>query len=526
MKISSWTKWFSHSDLSLKNKRPESQTNCLSRFVHRIIHPHQYQNQKLLSSYGIVDSSNTICANKKLMRVFREFLHVQETTGNTQSIDFKKILSHEKGANEEEKLSNFLTRWASVIGTTPGGDKIDQFSRLIQELPEHAQEVPSQVYDIDSDAIEQLIKSGTNVVTDQDFSSKGKDHYEVVLSELDRLQARLGGAPNYQGKRPPPVDAEDMNRTFLGVPRSSVRDWFRMSLHNKWHPRIFWTWCASRFNVSQDLCLTHYEYTAQAIQRFGLLTENKQYLVDLLKTNPERCRSEFSRITGLAWHPAANAKAVEEEYFTIVDAYLTKGFEAARCKGDDALIEYFSAFEGVCFEARARNLEQAYGKYSTEGAELLEIPDYDLSSSPAQIFEREATTLANRLSRCPTIKELTTFLKEKNIFSAKLTGDGSDASMSTFEKFHIWCLSQQPLYALDFYTEEQFLEVELEILKKKQDNVNADDFIHQISERLQQHEVLVYANQEQQEQNVDPNEFSLDRNRIVQFFNKSYQSEL
>jgi hypothetical protein len=59
-----------------------------------------------------------------------------------------------------------------------------------------------------------------------------------ILQELDKLKNDLGGSPIF-GSHTPTLEDEYAKKTFLGIPLTTVKDWFRMILNKEWPPKFF-----------------------------------------------------------------------------------------------------------------------------------------------------------------------------------------------------------------------------------------------------------------------------------------------
>jgi hypothetical protein len=118
-----------------------------------------------------------------------------------------------------------------------------------------------------------------------------------------------------------------------------------------------WHKLSGLFGVTKN-DMSQYEEAHIRIQRFGMLIANKDRFVYILETKNQTQYDELSRITGLAWHPTQNGIGTEKLYIEFIEVFLTSYFEEAKRNGDEALVHYFYAFQGVCFEDRARNLEE------------------------------------------------------------------------------------------------------------------------------------------------------------------------
>jgi hypothetical protein len=282
----------------------------------------------------------------------------------------------------------------------------------------------------------------------------GKYLFCDVLQELNELKDDLGGSP-YFANSLPTIEDNDSNRKFLGLPISAVKDWLRMTINKQWSPKTFWSAVAKLFNVTKDNSMSQYEEAHIRIQRFGLLIANKDYIKNILDQNDKSRFDEFSSITGLAWHPNQNSPGTEKMYIDFVEHFLTINFEYAKEKGKKALIDYFKAFDGVCFEWRARSLEE-HAKNNplpnSNGETVNYLADWSTKDRIESVYMKEAQSYALINGDAATPTQLLEHLVEKGIFELEfITADGekSKPSLAGFNEWAeeqvTWCiLSEEP----------------------------------------------------------------------------------
>lgn len=272
----------------------------------------------------------------------------------------------------------------------------------------------------------------------------GKDRFKNVLLELEKLKKKLGGTPTFRGKTPT-MDDKDSDQTFFGVPMSAVKDWLRMTLKNEWRPQFFWKKLSALFGVTK-YGMSQYEEAHIRIQRFGMMIENKDRFIHILESKDEARYGELSKITGLAWHPGKNSAGVEKMYMEFTELFLTDYFEDAKSKGEDALIGYFHAFQGVCFEDRVRRFEEytqihPIADLTSESHD--EIADWSTNNSAEEVFMKEVVILAMKNQGAPpTPTELLDYLQDKGIFNMEFMTSEGIKSKPTEDQFMKWAQEQ------------------------------------------------------------------------------------
>lgn len=325
--------------------------------------------------------------------------------------------------------------------TTEGKKVIED---TVTTLPQNPDDVPDEFYSILSDEIAynilaQITENRPSISPSQ--IKDGRYRYSAVLEDLERLKNQLGGSSAFKNKLPS-INDEDCNKIFLGVPISAVKDWFRKILKDGWSPKFFWSKLASCFGVSQK-DMSQYEEAHIRIQRFGILIENREYFQDILDRKEETAYGDLCKFTGLAWHPTQNGVGTEKMYMEFIDQFLTEYYEDAKSKGDDALVEFFNAFEGVCFEDRARKLEAYAMKHPLSQnvkalAEVVQVADWSSSNKFEDVCMKEVTALALEIGTTPYVSQLKERLEKKKVFETEFATDSGIKIKPTEEQFISW----------------------------------------------------------------------------------------
>lgn len=310
-------------------------------------------------------------------------------------------------------------------------------------------------------------------------------HLAPLLTELERFRDELGGAPNYQGRTLDAVDREDAGKYFLGIPLTRVKAWLRQALEKKYFPQFLWKFIARCFNVNPSSPETRFEYITKSIKRFDILLSNKDKFLEMYQTNNMRLRNAFVEATGLDLHLGLNGFDGEREMFAQVEHFLTTKFEEAKAQGDAALHDYFKAFQGLCHQARCRSIQEYNMTHGDIGVNATDID----SSQPAETaFNREFMALKEKnpgkfiFSR----QEILDHLNEEGIFDREFTTREGTKQKPTPEQYHAWTLVNHATGVTeDFYTTDEFLEMEWAILKTKEATPTLEQLSTQVSARIE-----------------------------------------
>lgn len=318
----------------------------------------------------------------------------------------------------------------------------DIIESVFNNLPEKQEDVDKDFVNITPALIKELSEGNMIRSVTINSSLEKPELFESVLIALDKLKNKLGGSLNFSST--PTIEIEDNLKTFFGIPMSAVKDWFRMTLVKCWKPQIFWKSIAKLFNVTQNNLFSQYEEAYISIQRFKLLIANKERFFHILDFKQEERYEELITITGLAWHPHSNGCGTEKTYIEFVEKFLTEYFEAAEQQGEEALLEYFNAFSGVCFESRARALE-AYAVTHPLASDLkIDIPsDWDTLQPAEHAFMKETQALYEQIKEAPNTNQLLKHLESKGIFDLEFsTSTGTEKVKPTKEQFYSWAKKQ------------------------------------------------------------------------------------
>lgn len=270
---------------------------------------------------------------------------------------------------------------------------------VIDKLPENEAELdPKFIKSLDNDNLEETKKVlDANIVETPVISSgnTGEVHFERALKLADKHKTLLGAKTNEKRGK---INSSDHRRTLFGIPISAVKEFFADKVIRKWKPLFFWKGLAKL--VHADISSSKYKDVTITVKRFGLLIKNKDKILEPLKNyaNLKRMEKEggltsdlkqalnasykdaltyMHQITGLTWHPNLNSAGVEIAYIELVelffDKYLTvvENLDPNNEEEKVQLLDFFNAINGVCFEAKARNIEEYMLKYPLPENKLL-----------------------------------------------------------------------------------------------------------------------------------------------------------
>jgi len=437
-----------------------------------------------------------IKGHKRDLKIIEQ--EIQENQGNDQKLE---ELNDEKAIVESritELKKDYETEIAKVNIDVERPESRREKISLIKDMQRTFPEIKNYdltgIEDHSLKEIFEIMQSFASTAESLNDVKNGENRYREALSDLDRLQDRLGGSPVYLGR--PTIHDEDEGRTMFGIPMNNVKDWFRMTLEKEWSPRVFWKNVAALFGVSDQTKLSQYEEAYVRIQRFGMLIENKDRFFEMLDKGQTDRYHEMGDIAGLAWHVGDNSPGIEKNYIDLVDRFLTVYYERAKNQGDDALVEYFNVLKGVCFEDRCRYIEEYIAAIESGGvvAELANIvdfntnvpPDYrELGAEKRGAFFAELEALSNELMREPSSLELREHLQKKGVFNTDFLEEDGTKAKPSFERFHNFAIEQAngPNYLMDNYSNLDFLEAELEIFRAS-GKTTKEEFINQLQGRL------------------------------------------
>lgn len=355
--------------------------------------------------------------------------------------------------------------------------------KTMQELPETQEEIPKDFAAIPTEVLENLVKTETAELPELKGIKDGRQFYRNVLNELDRFKDKLGGSPVFKSKKPN-MDPNDNRKTFMGVSLAAVKDWFRMVLDKEWKPAFFWKTVAKMFGVSAETKMSQYEDVYLRIQRFGMCGANKDRLFQILDSGNKTAFKEMYQLSGLMWHASDNPAAVEKDFLNLIDLYFTKYFEVAKQKGDAALMEFFNALTGVCFEARCRNIHAYILKNPLPDVQgVAAISDWNTGAPVKEAYEKELMALALALKTSPTPAQLRERLTEKGVFEEGFL-EATGRQKPTLEGFHSYALRQVAAIVLNPYSKEDFLDTEYKIFAVSGKEQTKENFIAQLQDRI------------------------------------------
>ena len=221
---------------------------------------------------------------------------------------------------------------------------------VVERLPENPNDVQPLFNQIPLGDIEKEIKEADKEVqipvVDPTTVVDGKNRFAEVLKVLDGLKDQLGGSPNFVNG-PPVIDLDDNKKTFMGIPKAGVKDWFRMVVDKKWKPAPFWKRAARLFDVERKTSNPNMRKLISASNAMECSWRTRIDYIQILDDQRADRYNELNSITGMAWHPAMNGAAIEKLYIDFIETFLTTHFEEAKKRGGDALLEYLKLL-AVC----------------------------------------------------------------------------------------------------------------------------------------------------------------------------------
>jgi len=420
------------------------------------------------------------------------WLDARKSHGDGQKVDLGRyhILSflQEAGAlnpfvDEGNTLQEISNDYTSYLQSHAQAMKA--FEKTMQALPEKLEDVPKEMTQLPLQDVEAVKKAQTVESPQLPNVIDGKRQFDTVLKELDRLKDKLGGSPHF-GASGPRLDDVDAGKTFFGVPMPAVKDWFSMVLKKHWRPKPFWKAMAGIFHVSLDV--SQYEEAHTRIQRFGMLVANKERFNEILDKQDQSRYGELLKITGMMWHPKDNGWGTEKTYVQFIEKFLIEDFEAAKAKGDDALVEYFKAFDGVCFEDRCRHLEEYAALHPTDQeiaavTEVLEeIVDVNFDLPVSKAFDEIGSKLIGKgeeVSALAVLEDARKHILGRDF--ATNSGAKAKATLQDFQDYAVNMMIADMMIMEPYPSVEDLLKVELEILKGSGQEVNADNFKKQLT---------------------------------------------
>lgn len=382
--------------------------------------------------------------------------YLQENGLLDSSIDGGQSLARVARGYEDYLISS-----RQVIGST------------LYTLPESRRGVDKKLFNLDLQVMRGVAKSAMAAIPLEEVEIR-PDYFRDILLELNRLKKQLGGSPNYGDGAP---TMEVAGKTFFGIPEEAVKDWFRMVISSRWKPRFFWRTMAGVFGVKDNIQQTDYERAHLHLQHYGMLFANKKRIMNLLDRG-ERY-NEFSLITGLAWHPKENGPSVEKMNIELLEQFLTTHFLAAKAKGERALLQYFRALQGVCFENRMSYITDYLQKHAV--TEVGFVADWDTSGSAIAAFNAELMLIGSE-DNVTSPLEIENIFRSKGLFNCEFT-ETTGREKPSATRFHEWILPIIDLYTIDPYPTEIFLTKEYQVFKESGKELTARNFREQLALR-------------------------------------------
>lgn len=434
----------------------------------------------IFSEYKFIEQ-NEECRqlNDKIIDFVRTLIKDIEANDTLSEIEAKDLNQLKSELKEIEKIILYIEQHLE-------NTEVKEIGKVFSRLPNTIEEIGDDFYLLPYEAFEALTQ--TVHVPDMSRVADGKDHFHTVLDDLGRLKDRLGGSPTF-GDALPTIDEKENHMTLFGVPMASVKDWFRMVLDKEWKPVFFWTKIAALFNVSKENKMSQYEEAHTRIQRFGMVIANKDKIFEMIDKQDGK---ELATVTGMAWHLADNAPGTEKLYIDFLETFLSDQYNEAKTEGDDALIEYFNAFKGICFEDRIGYLENYAKAHLPEelakvAAEVKEIIDIDQSipmNERGNVFDQIVNYLGSRnYSAELTPKMIIEVLKNERIFEREFGREEGFKTKPTLQEFQNNILEQIELATVEPYPIEEFLTMEWDILLESGKECDEASFRAQLEQR-------------------------------------------
>jgi hypothetical protein len=218
------------------------------------------------------------------------------------------------------------------------------------------------------------------------------------------------------------------------------------------------------------------------IQRLGMLVANKKRFFDILDSQDMSRLKELSTITGLVWHPEKNGIGTEKNNIEFIENFLNQNFRYAKEKGK--LNDYFSAFKGVCLEARASNMQQYATSHPlpSQNAEFFTYETEIPVGGRDGAFEKALIYLSeNEIDA--TKDNLIEILKKQDIFSTEFIREDGTRGKPTVEDLQNYILTAIEDGLIEEYPLDDFLEMEYDIFAESGDLKDEDHFVKHLQKR-------------------------------------------
>jgi hypothetical protein len=319
--------------------------------------------------------------------------------------------------------------------------------KVLAELPTEQKSVLLESFtEMSPEQIKELVDENMKDKTVRKVLFEDADAFlRPLIDELDKYKSELGGSPVF-GSKTPTINEDDMGQFFFNIPMVAVKDWLRNALNKEWQPKPFWCFLGRLFNVTQENKKSQYEEAYIRITQFGLLVVNKTKFFKILDQKDSEHYSDLGKLTGLAWHPTINAISVEKAYIEFVQQFLTVHFSEAKQRGKQALLDYFQAFDGVCFEDRTRHLEE----YIKKPIDTI-VLDYDTGQSVENAYEKELMVYGAQMREKQALVTPSGFLdhlEKKGVFDMEFATAGGKAKPDR-AGYCEWAQSQVDMAIMD-----------------------------------------------------------------------------
>ncbi|WP_211824092.1 hypothetical protein [Kistimonas asteriae] len=247
--------------------------------------------------------------------------------------------------------------------------------------------------------------------------------YQTYQDSLDSLKESLGGAPNYQGKKP----SLELHKKFLGLPIDTVKTWISKSLEKRWAPRPLWKALGRRFQLAKT-GMTHYEYLSLTLQSINKMKQNLSQIQDKLRNKDNACHF-FHKATGLTFHEKLNDPTMLanslNDYIEMFEKHMDKAVREGTLQ---AFVEEAMPKTDVCFEARMSSMIAYTASHPLDGEDSISldnIADYSSESSMEDALNEELKVLlmgGNEIAEIDAEYIFDYLVNQRNLVGQKFQG--------------------------------------------------------------------------------------------------------
>ena len=114
--------------------------------------------------------------------------------------------------------------------------------------------------------------------------------------------------------------------------------------------------------------------------------------------------------------------------------------------------------------------------------EALNAADWDVSRKVEKAFEEELRVLTGELGETPTPVQFLERLRSKNIFALEFGPEGQKEK-ATLKKCHDWIMNMVEYYTLEPYSLEDFIRMEIDIMREEGHLVTEESVMEQLQAR-------------------------------------------